>query len=76
MRVLLHNWVPLIEAIENAVANDEGRTKCRLQTAFTREIKDCIVPGYGRITQRQPPKHTERSTEAHITAHLQNMMKK
>ena len=61
MRVLLHNWVPLIEAIENAVANDEGRTKCSLQTAFTSEIKDCIVPGYERITQRQPLKHTERT---------------
>ena len=26
VRMLLHNWIPLMEAVENAVAHDKGKT--------------------------------------------------
>ena len=49
-----------------------------LQTTFSREIRDCVFPGYGRIralssNHSSTPKG---GTEAQITARLQNMTKK
>ena len=49
-----------------------------LQTAFSREISECIFPGYRRIRRLKDrhPSLLKGRTEAQITARLQNLMKK